>query len=611
MILTSTDKFRTYYNMAKISCIIAILISLVVFNSCSNSSINKTYSKTPTAQAQSSGVKKAYGAYLAGRVAHLRKNFNTAADYYMIALNEDPENEELLSRIYVILASKGRIPEAAKYAEMSLKNGDKNNFTHIIIATNEMKQGQYAEAIKSLNNLNGQVYEEFITPLMSSWAYVGLNQPDKALKTLEVIKKEPSFRALYHFHAGMINDYFDRTDEARKNYEIIVNEESTEMSFRALQVITNFYIRNGEKDKAIALSEKYNDDKLLADMLRNLASNNRNANPDKTEKIVNDPNVGMSEALFSIAATMRQGASGVDIAHIFICLSIYSNPKYDLAKLLLADILESREMYTEANEVYDEIPQDSETYSSIQLKKASNYVMLQDYPAAEILLKSLAEEKPGNYQIMMDLGDILRIRGNNEEAIEYYENAISLIKKTDNSQWVLYYALGISYEQLGKWEKAETNLKKALEMSQNHYYVQNYLGYSWLRMNKNINEAFALIADAYNQAPNDGHIADSLGWAFYKLGRYDDAVVYLEKASEIEPANALINDHLGDAYWQSNRKNEAVFQWEHTLKMKDDSGEVNFKDIKKKIAQGMTPQTPLAYDKETIEEKIKTLPAEE
>lgn len=58
----------------------------------------------------------------------------------MEALNEDPENKELLGRVYVILASKGRISEAAKYAEISLKKGDKNNFTYIIMAVDEMKK---------------------------------------------------------------------------------------------------------------------------------------------------------------------------------------------------------------------------------------------------------------------------------------------------------------------------------------------------------------------------------------------------------------------------------------------------------------------------------------
>lgn len=269
--------------MAKFGYIFAFIVGVIVFNSCTQQP-EFTSHQSENFIIRQPELKKAYGAYLAGRVAHLRKNFNVAADYYMEALNEDPENKELLGRVYVILASKGRISEAAKYAEISLKKGDKNNFTYIIMAVDEMKKGRYEQVNETVGHLDGPVYKEFIIPLMSAWAYAGLNQPDKALKTLAVLDKEPSFRALYHFHAGMLNDYFDRTDEARRHYEIIVNDESMEMSFRSLQVITNFYIRNGEKDKAVQLATRYTDEKLLADMLNKLARNIRRAVPEKPPK---------------------------------------------------------------------------------------------------------------------------------------------------------------------------------------------------------------------------------------------------------------------------------------------------------------------------------------
>lgn len=592
--------------MAKLGYIFFLIVGITLFNSCSNH-LENTAKPDAVNTYRDPSLKKSYGAYLAGRVAHLRRNFNKAADYYIEALNEDPNNQDLLSRLYVILASQGRIDEAAKYAEQSLKNGDNNNFTYIIMSASHMKHGRYAEVNTTINRLEGPVYKQFIIPLMSSWAYVGLNDPDKALKTLSAISKEPSFKALYHFHAGMINDYFGRNSEAQKHYEVIVNEESLEMSFRALQVITNFYLRTGQKDKAVALTQKYNDEKLMADMLRRLADNVANAKPQKTKPIITAPEVGMSEALFSIAATLRQGASGIDIAHIFICLSIYSNPKYDLAKLLLADILESREMYAEANEIYDQIPENSETYYSVQVKKANNLVILQDYAGAELLLKSLALETPNNYQLMLDLGDVLRIRDKQEEAIKYYEYAIKSVKEAGPQHWILYYALGISYERNGQWDKAEQNLQTALQLSQNHYMVLNYLGYSWLKQGKNIEQAFAMIVDAYNQSPNDGNIADSLGWAFYRLGLYDNAIIYLEKANELEPANALISDHLGDAYWFGGRENEARFQWRHALVLEDESGEVNRDETKEKIKNGIKNNPIINYDKKLIDEKISEI----
>lgn len=607
--------------MVKYVSITVAVLSLLIFNSCaekgfSNAQIEPTISQQNTERQVSSENKdnspKNYGAYLAGRVAHLRQDFNSAADYYMQSLQTDPNNAELLSRIYVILASQGRIPEAAKFAKLSQKEGDTNNFTHIIIAVDDAKNGRYPQALKSLKKLGeNPVYSQFITPLLSSWIYVGQGNHKKAIETIEILAKDPGFKSLYHFQAGMIEDYFGNNQHAQKHYETLINDEKTELSFRTLQVINNFYIRTNQKEKATALLQRYANNEnefLFTDMLKNLNQNIQEATAENTEAIIRSSDIGLSEALFSIAANLRQVTSGADIAHIFICLSIYSNQNYDLAKLMLADILESREMYADAIKLYNEIPQSSESYNTLQIKKASDYMMLQDYKSAEKILKKVLEKNPQNFQANLDLGDILRLQGKFSDAINYYGKALSLMPQENPNSWVIYYALGIAYEQNGNWEQAESSLKQALILSQNHYYVQNYLGYSWLKQGKNIEDALTLIADAYSQASNDGHITDSLGWAFYQIGDYENAVYYLEKASELEPANALISAHLGDAYWQNNRKSEAVFQWNHTLKMKDDSKEVDMKSIEEKIENGMPKVSPLPYDKKVIEDIIKELP---
>ena len=605
--------------MAKYVSLVVVFLSLMIFNSCAEKGLSHPQTQAPSqtvsepkAEKTNDNRPKDYGAYLAGRVAHLRQDFNSAADYYMISLQTDPENAELLERIYVILASQGRVSEAAKFAKKSQQKGDTNNFTHIIIAVDDAKAGRYPQALASLKKLGGNpVYTKFITPLLASWVYVGMGNQEKAIETISILNEDKGFKSLYHFHAGMIEDYFGNNKEAQKHYEVLINDEKTEMSFRTLQVISNFYIRTGQKEKAVALLERFNSELLFLDMIQNLAQKTANATQENTQAIIDSSDIGLSEALFSIAANMRQISSGTDIAHIFICLSIYSNPNYDLAQLMLADILESREMYQDAIDVYDEISPTSESYNTVQIKKAADYVLMDDYKAAEILLKTIIKKDPNSFQANLDLGDVMRLRGKYADAIEYYGKALSLMEPNNPQAWIIHYALGIAYEQNGDWEQAESSLKQALILSQNHYYVQNYLGYSWLKQGKNIEDAMSLIVDAYNQAPSDGHITDSLGWAFYKIGNYEEAVFYLEKASELEPANALISDHLGNAYWQNGRKAEAVFQWNHTLKMKDDSHEVDMKKVEEKIENGMEKEQPLPYDKETINELIKSISKEE
>lgn len=581
----------------------ALIAAILIFNSCVNRQSESLSADKFLASGVVSTNNQAYGAYVAGRVAHLRKDFNTAANFYMQALKADPKNLELLTNVYLILTSQGRVAEAAEYAQKAIDLGDKNSFAYIIIAAHQLKTKEYAAVAKTLKKTDGPIYSEFINPLILAWAYVGEGNKKMALDALKPLKKEASLKALYLFHAGMINDFFDDNTAAQKDFDTIVKEEQLEMSFRALQVICNFYIRTNQKEKAVILINKYTDDKTLADMMKRLRKNVLDASPKKTSKLINTAAIGASEAFFNIAATLRQGAGGIDLAHMFISLALYENPNYDLARLLLADVLENREMFEAANQQYDLIDKNSEAYYTAQLRKANNLVTLNDYSAAELLMKSLTLDS-NNPQLYLDLGDVLRINGNQKEAIKYYNEAISNLPKIQPQHWVLFYARGISYEQNGQWNLAEKDFLKALTLSQNHYMVLNYLGYSWLKQGKNTEQAFGLIVDAYNQAPQDGNVVDSLGWAFYRLGKYPQAVQYLERASEIEASNAVISDHLGDAYWMNGRKNEARFQWQHALILKDPNHELDVDAVKAKIQTGEVLNTPLSYNQVEIQEKI-------
>jgi Flp pilus assembly protein TadD len=101
-----------------------------------------------------------------------------------------------------------------------------------------------------------------------------------------------------------------------------------------------------------------------------------------------------------------------------------------------------------------------------------------------------------------------------------------------------------------------------------------------------------MIEKAVEQAPNDGYIIDSLGWAFYRLGRYDEAVVELERAVQLRPDDPEINDHLGDAYWRAGRQLEARFQWNIAADV-DEDGNVRER-VQIKLANGLDPVPEIA-----------------
>jgi len=590
--------------MNKYGYSLLVAISFLAFNSCSNKYLQEsstpdiTYTSIPSSS---------YGTYLAGRIAHYRQDFNSAANYYMKTAEKDSNNVDLLNKTYLMLASQGRIAEAAKYAEQARAKKDKNDFIAIIVATEKIKQQDYTSALKNIQSNKSPLYNKLITPFVEAWAYTGLKQYDKAIKSINKLQNQKGMEALYHFHAGMINDYFDKPDLARHHYESIINDSSMELSVRTLEVICNFYIRNGEKEKAVILSEKFSNTTPPVILLQEIHKQIKNAKASSTSPIISSPQIGLSEALFNISSVIKHNSQVLDFSHIFVRLSIYENPHNDLARILLASILEMREMYKEAISVYDEIQENSPAYYIAQYKKSDNLRNLEDYKGSELLLKSLIIDYPNDYQSLVDLGDNLRMQEKYSEALKYYNKAMKQHSNIIGNLWQIHYVIGITNERLGNWQEAEKSFIKALDLNPNNVLVLNYLGYSWLKQNKNPEQAFSYIINAYNQAPYNSSIIDSLGWAFYSFGLYNEAISYLEKAVDNDPSNAVINEHLGDAYWQGGRKNEARFQWNHALSLEDTSGEIDYDILRKKISDGMSQNQVIEIEQDKLQKIISQI----
>ncbi|MFN7190088.1 MAG: tetratricopeptide repeat protein, partial [Rhodospirillales bacterium] len=116
------------------------------------------------------------------------------------------------------------------------------------------------------------------------------------------------------------------------------------------------------------------------------------------------------------------------------------------------------------------------------------------------------------------------------------------------------------------------------------------LAYTWVDKGLNIIEAERMLKRAVELRPNSGHIVDSLAWAYFRLGRFEEAVPLLERAVELLPQDAVVLDHLGDGLWRVGRQLEATFQWKRAL---DNNPEPELKiEIEKKLRGGLPPLAP-------------------
>ena len=592
--------------LMKIKYIIAVLVSVGIFNSCSGIFLDKKNNNQNIKIASHYHVSEtSYGSYLAARVAHIRQNYNLAADYYIKSIKLGVKDPELLSRVYLLLTTEGRIDEAAKYAQQSIKEGDSSNFVRFVLMSNEAKNQNFDKAIEYINGIKDKSYKNAISPLFKAWLLAGKNDKKGALRELNLLEKDKDLLSFYHMHKGMILDYFNDTESAQKEFDKIIDDQNLEISFRSLQIIANFYARNSQVDKAKDIIKQYNNKNSNTKMFTELLSSIYDINKNKPIPVIDTPQKGLSEAIFNVGVIFRDYQS--DIAQIFTALSLYLNKDNDVARISMADLLEKSHRYSEAIKQYEKVSVNSPLYYMANLKISAIYLENKDHKEALQKLKELLSHYPNDYNILFNLGEVSRITDKNKDAIKYYNLALKKLPDSLKEDWTVYYALGIAYEKSNQWEKAEQSLKKALKISKRHPFVLNYLGYIWLENNQNYNEALYMIFDAYRQNPENGHIMDSMGWALYRMGKYTEALSVLERAAEYLPANAVVCDHLGDVYWQTGRKSEAKYQWQHALSLKEDAELLDKDVIRKKIAEGVKKPTAIIFNESLLIERLKGL----
>lgn len=247
---------------------------------------------------------------------------------------------------------------------------------------------------------------------------------------------------------------------------------------------------------------------------------------------------------------------------MFLQLGHYLDPRSDVITLTIGQLYDTAEQHRAANEAYESIPEASPYRAEAIVSVAENLDSMGDREEAIRRLGNIVQVEPENVTAISSLGDMLRLDEQYERAVEIYTRALDLEEGDRPGDWRFYYVRGIASERAGHWQDAESDLQRALELNPGQPAVLNYLGYSWVDQGLNLDEALGMIEQAVTAAPRDGYIVDSLGWAYFKLGRIEEAVATLEEAVRLLPDDPEINDHLGDAYWYAGRQREARFQWE-------------------------------------------------
>lgn len=497
----------------------------------------------------------AIGSFLAGQQAMVNLRTADAARFFGQAASMDEDNLTIVNHSFMAYLAAGDIDSAAGVASHLLALSPDNDVPRLVLATQDLKARRYAAATKELDGLGTDDFSSITGGILRAWALTGDHKRPEAFAELDKLASTGLGDFLV-FHRALMADVSGDTTDAVALITKAYNASPD--AARTVEAYARVMGDAGHFDEALAAITRFDgqgqDDPILAMVAKDLKAHQR------PPMYAPDVQSGAAEMFHGVAVALASDRSQ-QLALGFLQLGAYLDPHDDVIPMLIGQILDNAGRHNEANAYYNDVASGSPLKLSAEIHVAQNFSALGDTPEAISKLTTLAQAHPESLAAISLLGQMLRINKQYEKAAAADTQALALTGGKDFSDWGLYYQRGIAYERSHQWDKAQADFLSALKLNPDQPDVLNYLGYSWVDRGENLDRALVMIQKAVKVRPTDGYIVDSLGWAYYKLDRTEEAVKTLEQAVQLKPNDPAINNHLGDAYWKAGRKLEAHYQW--------------------------------------------------
>jgi tetratricopeptide (TPR) repeat protein len=502
------------------------------------------------------------GAYLAATQADFRDDYIAAADYYRRALVFDPGNLAMLQNAAVAEVAAGDMATAASLAGQLVEKVPGSPIAILVIMADALARGDF-DAAEAVVDKAGPEANPLLTGLIGGWIAAGRDDFTEAQRRFDAMDANEALSVYGRYHKALALALAGDFVTAQT---ILAGGEAGPLHLSRGAIVAHAQIlaQLDRTDAAIALLDEALaggfPDATLVDLRRRLA-----AGEDVPFTQVTRAQDGAAEAFLTMAEGLNTPESG-RLAIVYARLALLVRPDLTEAALVAADALAREGQFALATEALDGVAADSPWFVTAQIRRAATQRDAGDPDAAIVTLQALAQSHGDQLEVEAALADHLRMAERFPEAAAAYSAAIEIAGVPPQPvHWGLYYSRAISNERAGEWAKAEADFREALTLQPDQPMVQNYLGYSLVEQQGDLDEALGLIEAAVSGEPDNGYITDSLGWVLYRLGRYDEAVPHMLRAVELEPVDPVINDHLGDVLWKVGRKREASFQWKRAL----------------------------------------------
>ncbi|UXU75469.1 MULTISPECIES: tetratricopeptide repeat protein [unclassified Paracoccus (in: a-proteobacteria)] len=528
------------------------------------------------------------GPYLAARMAAVENDYPAAANYYLQALAQDDTDPYLQDSALVALISAGEMERATALALTMADQGRATELARLLQRAELARAGRWDDLVAAIDAAppgdtatDGMAGATLIDGMMRAWALLGAGKAGEALSAFKELAKLPGAGPMVNYHLALaqakVGDY--------EGAELLLARPETGAHLMGLiarvQILSQLE-RNRDALKLLDDTPGHAEEPQLRALRERLS---------RGETLPFDAIRGPADGIAQVFLTFGSVLGGDDemdpLALIHARLAAYLAPDMGEAHLLAAQLLQGVGQFDLAEREFERLRELGDMRPVAELTRIDALARAQRLDDAEKAALALTAAHPELAQGWIALGDLLRQQDKFQQAVPAYDKALSLIPESDaEARWFPLYARGIALERAGQFPRAEADFRAALKIRPDSAQVLNYLGYSLVDRNQNLEEALRLIQRAVELRPDDGYILDSLAWAYFRLGRYAEAVAPMERAVAAMAGDSLVNDHMGDIYWMVGRKREAQIQWQRALSLKPEKEE-DARRIRAKLESGL------------------------
>ena len=515
--------------------------------------------------------------FLVARQADRQNDFETSAEYYLDALFFDPENMALAASAVESLMALGDFEMAAESGANILAGGSANAAIYMAVIADAAIEENYSAIVTLLDRPEIST-NQLTDSLVLGWALLGDGKTDAAIDQFQSLINDDRFKAIGLNHLGLAKALIGDFDGALEAFGLAA--DGNFQSPRAIVAEAQILAQLERRTEAVRrLREIFGQSPSVQALVTQIESGES-----VQFSLISSPADGMAEIFYTPADAFNGDMP--NLFNLFYAqMAAEIRPEHSDATLLLADMFEQLGLTELSRGYYLDVDESDPAFFTAAMGVAETLRAegkLQE--ATEHLEGVIADIGAGPY-VLVTLGDIHRQLNQYQAAVDAYTRRINEQTRNGYQDWYVHYVRGISHERLGMWDNAEADFRKSLSLNPSQPQVLNYLGYSLVERRENLDEALNMIEEAVALRPDSGYIVDSLGWVFYRLGRFEDAVVPLELAVELMATDPIVNDHLGDAYWMVGRDYEARFQWQRAMSFDPDP--IDADRIRRKLDVGL------------------------